>query len=121
MPCGCLVGLSVWDTGTPGHGIVSDEEMHKLAKDFGCGLRALGAQPQPGDLAADHSGVLMYDDTCAEWMICAQGAMSQVSPSHHLPSLSPCHPYPYYQSCYPCPLPPAAAHVVADSAAAAAA
>jgi long-chain acyl-CoA synthetase len=54
------------------------KEVQELALAFGAGLRALGAMPQPSDVAsADHKGVLIYDDSAAEWMICAQGAMSQ--------------------------------------------
>ena len=53
-------------------------KVEELVLLFGAGLRALGASPQPANVqTADHKGVLIYDDTSAEWMICAQGAMSQ--------------------------------------------
>ena len=34
--------------------------------------------PQGSDaMTADHKGLLIYDETSAEWMVCAQGAISQ--------------------------------------------
>ena len=56
-------------------------EVQTLVLQFGAGLRALGAAPQAPGIASggdvDHKGLLIYDDTSADWMICAQGAMSQ--------------------------------------------
>eukprot|EP00928_Gymnodinium_smaydae_P014484 TRINITY_DN15315_c0_g1_i1.p1 TRINITY_DN15315_c0_g1~~TRINITY_DN15315_c0_g1_i1.p1 ORF type:complete len:737 (+),score=193.68 TRINITY_DN15315_c0_g1_i1:94-2304(+) len=53
-------------------------ELGKMATEFGAGLRALGLEPQPKDAAnVDHKGVLIYDETSAEWMVVAQGAFSQ--------------------------------------------
>ena len=53
-------------------------EMGQLAHAFGAGLRALGMSPQGADaMQADHKGVLIYDETSADWMVCAQGAISQ--------------------------------------------
>ena len=50
------------------------EEAHA----FGAGLRALGLKPQPASLASkDHAGLLIYEDTCAEWFVAAHGAFSQ--------------------------------------------
>ena len=50
------------------------EEAHA----FGAGLRALGLKPQPASLtSADHAGLLIYEDTCAEWFVAAHGAFSQ--------------------------------------------
>jgi len=52
--------------------------MGEMAHAFGAGLRALGMRPQQADaMTADHKGVLIYDETGADWMICAQGAISQ--------------------------------------------
>ena len=53
-------------------------EMGELAHAFGAGLRALGMSPQAANaMTVDHSGVLIYDETSADWMVCAQGAISQ--------------------------------------------
>mmetsp|Transcript_4297 Transcript_4297/g.7149 ORF Transcript_4297/g.7149 Transcript_4297/m.7149 type:complete len:735 (+) Transcript_4297:70-2274(+) len=53
-------------------------ELGSAATAFGAGLRELGVEPQPDSAATvDHNGILIYDDTSAEWMIAAQGAMSQ--------------------------------------------
>lgn len=55
-------------------------ELGEMAKAFGSGLRALGMEPQPdGDFDALEGKfkILMYEDTCADWMACAQGAFSQ--------------------------------------------
>jgi long-chain acyl-CoA synthetase len=51
------------------------KEMGDMAKAFGAGLRALGAEPQPDNAASeDHKGILIYDDTAAEWMVANIGA-----------------------------------------------
>jgi len=53
-------------------------ELGELAHAFGAGLRALGMSPQAaGSMTADHKGLLIYDETSADWMVCAQGAISQ--------------------------------------------
>ena len=53
-------------------------ELGELAHAFGAGLRALGMSPQAADaMTADHKGILIYDETSADWMVCAQGAISQ--------------------------------------------
>ncbi|KAL3932512.1 MAG: hypothetical protein SGPRY_000672 [Prymnesium sp.] len=53
-------------------------ELSEMVTQFGAGLRHLGAQPQPSDVATnDHSGVLIYDETSADWMVAALGAFSQ--------------------------------------------
>mmetsp|Transcript_101424 Transcript_101424/g.316207 ORF Transcript_101424/g.316207 Transcript_101424/m.316207 type:complete len:751 (+) Transcript_101424:64-2316(+) len=55
-------------------------ELGSLAKAFGAGLRALGMEPQPDGNFDDLEGkfkILMYEDTCADWTVCAHGAMSQ--------------------------------------------
>mmetsp|Transcript_46360 Transcript_46360/g.100815 ORF Transcript_46360/g.100815 Transcript_46360/m.100815 type:complete len:745 (-) Transcript_46360:100-2334(-) len=55
-------------------------ELGSCAKKFGMGLRALGIEPQPEGDFDDLKGkfkILMYEDTCADWMICAQGAFTQ--------------------------------------------
>mmetsp|Transcript_8992 Transcript_8992/g.21036 ORF Transcript_8992/g.21036 Transcript_8992/m.21036 type:complete len:766 (-) Transcript_8992:88-2385(-) len=52
-------------------------EVGELAHAFGAGLRNLGVQPQPASATEDHKGMLIYDETSAEWMIAAQGAFSQ--------------------------------------------
>ena len=55
--------------------------MGEMAHAFGAGLRALGMRPQQADaMTADHKGVLIYDETGADWMICAQGAISAREP-----------------------------------------
>mmetsp|Transcript_8270 Transcript_8270/g.17982 ORF Transcript_8270/g.17982 Transcript_8270/m.17982 type:complete len:749 (-) Transcript_8270:100-2346(-) len=56
------------------------KELGDLAKAFGSGLRALGVDPQGQGDFNDLTGkfkILMYEDTCAEWMVCAQGAFTQ--------------------------------------------
>jgi long-chain acyl-CoA synthetase len=51
-----------------------DRDLHS----FGAGLRALGVKPQPDDISTqDHSGILMYEETSAEWITSAFGAFSQ--------------------------------------------
>jgi len=56
----------------------SFKETGELVHAFGAALRALGLSPQPADASeADHKGILIYDETSADWMICAQGAISQ--------------------------------------------
>jgi len=53
-------------------------ELGQLAHAFGAGLRALGMQPQSANaMTADHKGVLIYDETGADWMVAAQGCFSQ--------------------------------------------
>ena len=53
-------------------------ELGQMAHAFGAGLRALGMSPQATDaMVADHKGILIYDETSADWMVCAQGAISQ--------------------------------------------
>ena len=53
-------------------------ELGQMAHAFGAGLRALGMSPQTADaMVADHKGILIYDETSADWMVCAQGAISQ--------------------------------------------
>jgi len=52
-------------------------EVGELAHAFGAGLRALGVEPQPKGVGENHKGMLIYDETSAEWMITAQGAISQ--------------------------------------------
>lgn len=52
-------------------------EVGELAHAFGAGLRALGVNPQPKGADEDHKGMLIYDETSAEWMIAAQGAITQ--------------------------------------------
>eukprot|EP00439_Symbiodinium_sp_Y106_P063442 s1682_g9.t2 len=55
-------------------------EMGKLCKEFGAGLRALGLEPQPDgdfDSMTGKFKILMYEDTCADWQICAYGALTQ--------------------------------------------
>jgi len=64
-----VFGPTVWTT----YG-----QLDEKAIALGAALRILGAKPQPADCAAsDHEGVLIYDETAAEWMACAIGAMSQ--------------------------------------------
>eukprot|EP00613_Pedinella_sp_CCMP2098_P016055 CAMPEP_0171768080 /NCGR_PEP_ID=MMETSP0991-20121206/52193_1 /TAXON_ID=483369 /ORGANISM="non described non described, Strain CCMP2098" /LENGTH=327 /DNA_ID=CAMNT_0012372975 /DNA_START=41 /DNA_END=1020 /DNA_ORIENTATION=+ len=52
-------------------------ELGELAHAFGCALRKCGLEPQPSSDDVDHNGVLIYDETSADWMVCMQGAMSQ--------------------------------------------
>ncbi|KAL1522800.1 hypothetical protein AB1Y20_017771 [Prymnesium parvum] len=53
-------------------------ELGEMATQFGAGLVHLGAKSQPLDITSvDHSGVLIYDETSADWMVAAQGAFSQ--------------------------------------------
>lgn len=55
-------------------------DMEKLSKAFGCGLRKLGLGPQTEGDFDNLSGkfsILMYEDTCGDWMICAHGAFTQ--------------------------------------------
>ncbi|CAJ1362176.1 unnamed protein product [Effrenium voratum] len=58
----------------------SYEEFGRLCKEFGAGLRAMGFQPQPEGDFDSLSGkfkILMYEETCADWQVCAYGAMTQ--------------------------------------------
>uniref|UniRef100_A0A7S1RFZ4 AMP-dependent synthetase/ligase domain-containing protein n=1 Tax=Alexandrium catenella TaxID=2925 RepID=A0A7S1RFZ4_ALECA len=51
-----------------------------MVKAFGAGLRALGLEPQPDgdfDTLEGKFKILMYEDTCADWIVCAHGALSQ--------------------------------------------
>mmetsp|Transcript_12369 Transcript_12369/g.24834 ORF Transcript_12369/g.24834 Transcript_12369/m.24834 type:complete len:188 (+) Transcript_12369:243-806(+) len=49
-------------------------ELGERAHAFGAGLRFLGLSPQAADAKrSDHRGVLIYEETCADWMLCAQG------------------------------------------------
>eukprot|EP00310_Coccolithus_braarudii_P020572 CAMPEP_0183331580 /NCGR_PEP_ID=MMETSP0164_2-20130417/921_1 /TAXON_ID=221442 /ORGANISM="Coccolithus pelagicus ssp braarudi, Strain PLY182g" /LENGTH=788 /DNA_ID=CAMNT_0025500093 /DNA_START=25 /DNA_END=2391 /DNA_ORIENTATION=+ len=53
-------------------------ELAELAHAFGAGMRTLGIGPQPADaLISDHKGVLIYEDTCADWMLACQGCFTQ--------------------------------------------
>lgn len=55
-------------------------ELEVLAKAFGAGLRELGLTPQPQgdfDKLTGKFKILMYEETSAEWQICAMGAMTQ--------------------------------------------
>eukprot|EP00614_Pseudopedinella_elastica_P034106 CAMPEP_0172644138 /NCGR_PEP_ID=MMETSP1068-20121228/239057_1 /TAXON_ID=35684 /ORGANISM="Pseudopedinella elastica, Strain CCMP716" /LENGTH=490 /DNA_ID=CAMNT_0013458327 /DNA_START=561 /DNA_END=2030 /DNA_ORIENTATION=- len=53
-------------------------DLGRLVNQFGAALRKCGLEPQPKDAeTADHHGLLIYDETSADWMVCAQGAMSQ--------------------------------------------
>lgn len=55
-------------------------EVQALATAFGSGLRGLGVQPQPQgdfDSLTGNFKILMYEDTCADWMVCLQGAITQ--------------------------------------------
>mmetsp|Transcript_8852 Transcript_8852/g.21131 ORF Transcript_8852/g.21131 Transcript_8852/m.21131 type:complete len:745 (-) Transcript_8852:140-2374(-) len=56
------------------------EEVGRLCKEFGAGLRALGLEPQPEgdfDTMTGKFKILMYEDTCADWQVCAYGAFMQ--------------------------------------------
>eukprot|EP01063_Lacrimia_lanifica_P035807 TRINITY_DN6922_c0_g1_i1.p1 TRINITY_DN6922_c0_g1~~TRINITY_DN6922_c0_g1_i1.p1 ORF type:complete len:740 (+),score=331.47 TRINITY_DN6922_c0_g1_i1:78-2297(+) len=59
------------------------QQVGEEAVNFGCGLRALGMQPlhlaanESFDDAKGPNMVLMYEETCAEWLIAANGIMSQ--------------------------------------------
>lgn len=64
-----VFGPTVWRT---------YRELGELAHAFGAGLRHCGIQPQPTRAhEVDHCGLLMYDETSADWMVCCQGAMTQ--------------------------------------------
>jgi len=64
-----VFGATVWRT---------YKELGEMSKSFGAALIAVGASPQPPSVATqDHKGILIYDDTAAEWMVAAQGAFSQ--------------------------------------------
>mmetsp|Transcript_70525 Transcript_70525/g.159538 ORF Transcript_70525/g.159538 Transcript_70525/m.159538 type:complete len:748 (+) Transcript_70525:603-2846(+) len=53
-------------------------DLGRLVNQFGAALRKCGVEPQPKDAEnVDHNGILIYDETSADWMVCAQGAMSQ--------------------------------------------
>ena len=53
-------------------------ELGNLSHAFGAGLRALGMGPQASDaMTTNHKGLLIYDETSADWMVAAQGAISQ--------------------------------------------
>lgn len=59
-------------------------DVGEKAHAFGCGLRALGLEPCPASAASgaleDARGafkVLLFEDTCADWMVACQGAFSQ--------------------------------------------
>ncbi|KAJ9450895.1 Long-chain-fatty-acid--CoA ligase 2 [Diplonema papillatum] len=55
----------------------------KIMLDFGSGLRELGLKPlhlkegEAFDTVKGNHTILMYEDTCAEWLLAAQGAFSQ--------------------------------------------
>lgn len=58
----------------------SYRELGELCKAFGSGLRALGLEPQPEgdfDSLTGKFKIMMYEDTCADWQVCAYGAMTQ--------------------------------------------
>eukprot|EP00933_Yihiella_yeosuensis_P060658 TRINITY_DN63404_c0_g1_i1.p1 TRINITY_DN63404_c0_g1~~TRINITY_DN63404_c0_g1_i1.p1 ORF type:complete len:749 (-),score=196.52 TRINITY_DN63404_c0_g1_i1:92-2338(-) len=55
-------------------------ELESMVKAFGSGLRGLGLSPQPQgdfDKLTGKFKILMYEDTCADWQVCAMGAISQ--------------------------------------------
>ena len=56
---------------TPSPCTVTRAVVGELAHAFGSGLRNLGVQPQPKGAGEDHRGMLIYDETSAEWMIAA--------------------------------------------------
>ena len=62
---------------------LSYAEVSEQAHNFGSGLRSLGVEPlhigandSLNDVTGNHT-ILMYEDTCAEWFIAAQGAHTQ--------------------------------------------
>lgn len=53
-------------------------ELGELTHAFGAALRKCGVGPQPTNAEnVDHKGLLIYDETSGDWMVAAQGAMSQ--------------------------------------------
>lgn len=58
-------------------------EVHQRALNFGQGLRALGMEPSPSKSKAEFEAssapdtLLLWEDTCADWMTCAAAAFSQ--------------------------------------------
>ncbi|KAJ9448984.1 Long-chain-fatty-acid--CoA ligase 2 [Diplonema papillatum] len=59
------------------------EDVGKMAHEFGSGLKELGLRPVHlkadetfNSITGPHS-ILLYEETCAEWLIAAQGAISQ--------------------------------------------
>lgn len=55
-------------------------DMERMCRNFGCGLRALGMSAQPTgdfDKLTGKFKILMYEETCGDWMVCMQGAMTQ--------------------------------------------
>lgn len=66
-----VFGPTVWRT---------YKEVGEKARAFGSALRALGLEPQPEgdfDTATGKFKILMYEDTSGDWMVAAQGAISQ--------------------------------------------
>lgn len=53
-------------------------DLAQMTVQFGHGLRELGVEPQPeGDICnVDHKGILIYDETSADWMVAFIGAMT---------------------------------------------